>query len=304
VTLESLLCDAIGMDLLKVSGLTKSYSRGLIPRKVSVLKGLSFSVPAGTITGFLGGNGAGKTTTMRCVLGLDFPDSGSVEMFGQPASIESKRRLGFLPERPYFYEHLSGVEFLEFYAHLSGRWKKQVLRDRITELLKRVDLEFAKDRRLGAYSKGMLQKIGLAQALIHDPELLILDEPVSGLDPDGRLALAEIILETAKKGPAVFFTSHLLHDTERLCERLVVLKDGVSIYEGGTEELLDKSGLYFEVSFLAGGHRRELRVQTQEALQPELKKLMQDGATIVEVRRMRSSLEEIFVKMALKGGRK
>ncbi len=291
------------MDLLKVTGLTKSYSRGFIPRKIQVLKGLSFRVPAGTITGFLGANGAGKTTTMRCVLGLDYPDAGEVEMFGKPASIESKRRLGFLPERPYFYEHLSGIEFLEFYANLTQKWKRQVLRDRIMELLKRVDLEFAKDRRLRAYSKGMLQKIGLAQALIHDPELVILDEPVSGLDPDGRLALAEIILETAKRGPAVFFTSHLLHDTERLCQRLVVLKDGATIYEGGTEELLDRSGLYFDVIYLAGGSRRTLKVDSQEALQPELKKLLNDGATITEVRRVRSTLEEIFVNMALKSGR-
>jgi ABC-2 type transport system ATP-binding protein len=291
------------MNLLKVTGLTKSYARGFIPRKVAVLKGLDFTVPAGTITGFLGANGAGKTTTMRCILGLDFADSGQVEIFGQPMSLESRRRIGFLPERPYFYEHLSGVEFLEFYANLTSKWKKADLRTRIQQLLKRVDLEFAKDRQLRAYSKGMLQKIGVAQALIHDPELVILDEPVSGLDPDGRLALSEIILEIAKKGTAVFFTSHLLHDTERLCERLVVLKDGRSIYEGDTETLLDRSGLHFEVSYLASGEKRSLKVPTQEALQPELKKLLQNGATVIEVRRLRSSLEEIFVNMALRGGR-
>lgn len=289
------------MNILQVTDLTKSYARGFIPRKVSVLKGLTFSVPSGTITGFLGGNGAGKTTTMRCILGLDYPDGGEVRMFGESLTIASKRRIGFLPERPYFYEHLSGTEFLEFYAHLTSPWKKSVLRARVLELLKRVDLEFAKDRALRTYSKGMLQKIGLAQALIHDPELIILDEPMSGLDPDGRMALSEIILQTAKKGTAVFFTSHLLHDTERLCERLVVIKGGISIYEGTTEALLEKSGFEFEVLYLASGEKRSFRVSAQEKLQQELKRLMQEGATILEVRRLRSSLEEIFVNMALRG---
>lgn len=290
------------MNLLHVEGLTKSYKRGFIPRKTQVLKGLSFSVPAGTITGFLGANGAGKTTTMRCMLGHDYPDGGKVEFFGQPLTVESRKRIGFLPERPYFYEHLSGVEFLEFYANLTGKWKKADLKERINSLLKRVDLVFAKDRLLRTYSKGMLQKIGLAQALVHDPELIILDEPVSGLDPDGRMALAEIILETAKRGTAVFFTSHLLHDTERLCERLIVLKGGVSIYEGTTEALLDRGGVEFEITYSANGERKQMRVKTSDEAQPAIKKLLNDGALIVEVRRLRPSLEEIFVNMALRGG--
>lgn len=290
------------MNLLHVDELTKSYKRGFIPRSTPVLKGLKFSVPAGTITGFLGANGAGKTTTMRCVLGLDHADGGRIEFFGQPLTVESRKRIGFLPERPYFYEHLSGVEFLEFYAHLTSTWKKADLRARIAHLLKRVDLEFAKDRLLRTYSKGMLQKIGVAQALIHDPELVILDEPMSGLDPDGRMALAEIILETAKKGTAVFFTSHLLHDTERLCERLIVIKGGLTIYEGSTDALLDRGGVSFEVSYLANGQKKTHTAPTQEVLQPELKKLINEGATIVEVRRLRPTLEEIFVNMALRGG--
>jgi ABC-2 type transport system ATP-binding protein len=290
------------MNLLQVESLKKSYKRGFIPRKTEILKGLSFSVPSGTITGYLGANGAGKTTTMRCVLGLDYADSGEITFFGQPLTVEARRRIGFLPERPYFYEHLTGIEFLEFYAQLTSKWKRPVLRARVMELLKRVDLEFAKDRLLRAYSKGMLQKVGVAQALIHDPELIILDEPVSGLDPDGRMALAEIILETAKKGTAVFFTSHLLHDTERLCERLIVLKDGVSIYEGSTEQLLDRGGVEWEIVYSTASGRHTSRVPDQAALQPALKKLLNDGAQIIEVRRLRPTLEEIFVRMALKGG--
>jgi ABC-2 type transport system ATP-binding protein len=291
------------MNLLEIRNLRKSFARDLFRPRVEVLKGLNITVPDGTITGFLGANGAGKTTSMRCVLGLDFPDSGEILMFGKPPSVETNRRIGFLPERPYFYEHLTGREFLEFYANLSGVWKAVTLRERIRELLKRVDLEFAQDRRLRAYSKGMLQKIGVAQALIHSPELVILDEPMSGLDPDGRLALADIILETAKKGTAVFFTSHLLHDTERLCQRLVVLKDGISIYEGTTEALLERGGMKTEITFLATGEQKSQIVGSQDELQLQLKQLIQNGAQIIEVKRTRLTLEETFVNMALRGGK-
>jgi ABC-2 type transport system ATP-binding protein len=291
------------MNVLSVRDLKKSYKRGLIPKTTAVLKGLSFSVDSGSVTGFLGANGAGKTTTMRCLLALDHRDSGEVLFFGGPLDIKARRRVGFLPERPYFYEHLTGREFLEFYARLSSSWKRNVLRDRIDSLLKSVDLTFAKERPLRNYSKGMLQKVGLAQALIHDPEFVILDEPMSGLDPDGRMALAEIIVDTAKRGPAVFFSSHLLHDMERLCQRLVVIKDGVSIYEGSTEALLDRSGLEFEISFLAKGERQVKKVATHELVQETLKELLNQGAEILEVRRLRSTLEEIFVAMALKGRR-
>lgn len=292
------------MIVLSVSDLRKSYARGFIPRKTEVLKGLAFKVQSGTVTGFLGANGAGKTTTMRCVLGLDYADSGEVLFFGEPLSVESRRRIGFLPERPYFYEHLTGREFLEFYAKLSSAWNRSVLRDRIDQLLTRVDLLFAKDRPIRNYSKGMLQKIGIAQALIHEPDLVILDEPMSGLDPDGRLALAEIIVETAKRGPAVFFTSHLLHDTERLCQELIVIKDGVTIYQGGTDQLLDRSGLAFEISFLKNGEKTSVRLDSHDQMQVELAKVMAQGGQVLEVRRLRATLEEIFVAMALKGGRK
>lgn len=291
------------MNVLTVGNLKKSYKRGLIPKVTHVLKGMTFKVAPGTVTGFLGANGAGKTTTMRCVLGLDFADSGEVLFFGEPLNQKSRARIGFLPERPYFYEHLSGVEFLSFYANLTSSWKKQVLRDRIDQLLTRVDLTHAKHRLLRHYSKGMLQKIGLAQSLIHDPELVILDEPMSGLDPDGRLALAEIIIETAKRGPAVFFTSHLLNDTEKLCQQLIVMKDGLVIYEGSTEKLLETSETGVEITFDRNGQRQVQKLSDPANSQSALQALIQQGSTILEVRRQRSTLEEIFVKMALKGGR-
>jgi ABC-2 type transport system ATP-binding protein len=292
------------MNVLTVENLKKSYKRGFIPRSTPVLKGIGFSVAAGTVTGFLGANGAGKTTTMRCLLGLDFPDAGSINFFGKPLDVSARKRIGFLPERPYFYEHLSGREFLTFYANLSGHWPRKKLDDRIKALLSRVDLLFAVDRPLRNYSKGMLQKIGLAQALIHEPEFVILDEPMSGLDPDGRMALAEIILETAKMGTAVFFSSHLLHDMERLCSQLVVMKDGLTIFEGTTEALLETGGVDFELIYLANGERLSQRCPSAELVQPILAQLLQSGATVLEVRRHRSSLEDIFVKLALKGSRR
>lgn len=291
-------------NILSVRDLKKSYKRGLIPKRTDVLKGMNFSVPAGTVTGFLGANGAGKTTTMRCILGLDFADSGEVSFFNRPLNQAGRAKIGFLPERPYFYEHLTGREFLAFYAKLTAPWKKNVLRDRIEQLLAQVDLSHAGDRLLRNYSKGMLQKIGVAQALIHDPELIILDEPMSGLDPDGRVALTEIILDTAKRGPAIFFSSHLLHDMEKLCSRLVVMKDGLVIFEGQTERLLEASSTEIEISTLQNGRREVSRAPNQEAAQAMLNSLVSQGALVLELRRLRPTLEEIFVKMALKGGRR
>lgn len=290
------------MSVFKVIDLKKSYKRGLLAHRTEVLKGMTFSVQPGTVTGFLGANGAGKTTTMRCALGLDFADSGTVEFFGEPLNQKNRARIGFLPERPYFYEHLTGREFLSFYANLNGAWQTNVLKDRIDQLLKRVDLVHAKDRLLRHYSKGMLQKIGLAQALIHDPEFVILDEPMSGLDPDGRLALAELILETAKRGPAVFFSSHLLNDTERLCEQLVVMKEGHVIFEGSTEKLLETSDTGVEITFAEGDRKETMRIPDVAAAQRATLELLKQGRTILEIRRLRATLEEIFVKMALKGG--
>lgn len=228
------------MQPLVVKDLKKSYSVGWFGKKRPVLKGVNFSVEKGKITGFLGANGAGKTTTLRCLLGLAYADSGSISFFGNSKlSLSVKKRIGFLPERPYFYEHLTGVEFLRFYSKLSGDTASQ---KKIDELIERVDLTHSKDQQLGEYSKGMLQKIGIAQALIHDPEFLIFDEPMSGLDPDGRYYLSEIIRQCGNEGRTVFFSSHLLPDAEKLCQNLVILKDGSVVYQGGVESFMDQVG--------------------------------------------------------------
>jgi ABC-2 type transport system ATP-binding protein len=291
------------MNVIEVNGLEKSFSRGFVPRRQQVLKGVSFKLSPGTITGFLGANGAGKTTTMKCVLGLAQPDKGTISFFGgQTLSNEVKNRLGFLPERPYFYEYLTGEEFLRFYGQLSLNISKNDLNKRIDELLKLVDLDFARHRRLRAYSKGMLQKIGFAQAVIHRPELVILDEPVSGLDPDGRMAIAELIKKITQEGAAVFFSSHLMHDTEKLCQDLVILKDGVVIYQGPTIDFLSRMGVSKEIIAIEKGQRvihSDLSMARADQL---LKELVLQGAQIVEVREVRPSLEEAFVEVALRGG--
>lgn len=289
------------MGILDVTGLKKSYKKGFIPKRFKVLEGIDFSLPEGSVTGFLGGNGAGKTTTLKCVLGLSFPEQGEVTFFGdQKLSPKTKERIGFLPERPYFYEYLTGEEFLTFYGQLSNM-KKSILKERINNLLKKVDLEFARQKKLKEYSKGMLQKIGVAQALVHDPEFVILDEPMSGLDPDGRYYLSEIIRDTAKEGKTVFFSSHLLHDAEKLCQRLVVLKKGLVSYQGEIQGFLDQVGDAFLVTYIASGKREVLRVETQSELQAEVKKLINNGAQIFEVRPDRN-LEEAFIKLGLRGG--
>lgn len=289
------------MPVLKVSQLEKSYRLGFIPKPHRVLHGVSFELPERSITGFLGGNGAGKTTTIKCLLGLAYPDAGTVRFFNnEELTEEIKKRIGFLPERPYFYEYLTGLEFLEFYGQLSTRLKRNDLKEKSEKLLKRVDLWHARDKKLKEYSKGMVQKIGVAQALIHDPELVILDEPMSGLDPDGRFYLAEIIRETAREGRCVFFSSHLLPDAEVLCDRLVIMKSGVVTYEGGLEPFLAKMGEAAIIRYLANGREENLRVDSDSILQDELKKLLNQGAHIVDVKKDRN-LEQAFIKHGLRG---
>jgi ABC-2 type transport system ATP-binding protein len=289
------------MAVLSVQNLRKTYHSGFIPKPTEVLKGISFTVSEGKITGFLGGNGAGKTTTMKCFLGLVRPDSGDIHYFdNQLLSENVKSRIGFLPERPYFYEYLTGTEFLRFYGELSTKLKRVDLNTRIEKLLKRVDLFHAKDRKLRDYSKGMVQKIGIAQALIHDPEFVILDEPMSGLDPDGRFYLSELIRETAREGRAVFFSSHLLPDAEKLCEELVIVKAGQVVYQGATETFLAKMGEAAVVTFTERGHKNSKRLETKEALQTFLKELLNQGGEVIDVRRDRN-LEEAFIRIGLRG---
>ncbi len=288
------------MSLIEVEGLRKSFARGFIPKKILILKSINFKVEAGRITGFLGGNGAGKTTTLKCILGLIFPDEGTVKILGQKLDTEVRKKIGFLPERAYFYEHLTGEEFLRFHGELAGTMKSVEVRARVDELLKKVDLDFARKKRLRQYSKGMLQKIGLAQAIIHRPALVILDEPVSGLDPDGRYYVSQLIQETAKEGTGVFFSSHLLPDVEKISQDLVILKEGSVLYNGTLRGFLSSVEQKFIVRYVDKGAIQESKLPHLEAVQTELDRLMKQNSTIVGVSSQSQTLEDVFISKAQK----
>lgn len=287
--------------VLQVRGLKKTFITPFRRLRVPALKKIDFDINAGEITGFLGANGAGKTTTIKCLLELAFPDEGEITYFGQKGlSLEAKARIGFLPERPYFYEHLTGLEFLQFYGQLSGRIRGVDLRRRAEELLERVKLQHAGARPLRGYSKGMLQRIGIAQALIHRPDFVILDEPMTGLDPDGRFEVREIIREVAQQGTAVFFSSHLLPDAEQLCRRLVIVKKGEMVFEGGTHELLEQVQRGWLIHWRSTENMNELKSETVADLvnlQVQIDAIRKRGGQIEDVTRVRASLEEIFMKI-------
>ena len=199
--------------------------------KKEVLKNVSFSVNSWEIYGFLGPNGAGKTTTMKCIMGLIEPESGSIEIFKTSwLTIEDKKKIGFMPENTYLYKHLTWKEFLEFNGKFFWlSWKK--LDKKIEKLLKRVGLEDAGDKYLNSYSKWMLQRIGLAQAIINEPELIFLDEPMSGLDPIGRKMVKDLLVELNKSGTTIFFNTHILADVESICNRISIINKWEIIVE-------------------------------------------------------------------------
>ncbi|UXR64645.1 ABC transporter ATP-binding protein [Bdellovibrio bacteriovorus] len=220
------------MSVLSIEKLNKTFKGGLFEKDRHVLRDVSFVLPEGQTSGFVGSNGAGKTTTIKCIFDFIRPDSGQIHFFGKPLTSESKTRVGYLPERPYLYEFLTGMEFLRLHWNLCYGASLKDFHERAHEALKKVDLFEAKDRRLRTYSKGMLQRIGIAQAVLTRPDLLILDEPMSGLDPDGRAMVKDILREEQKRGVSLFFSSHLLQDMEELCSHLVVINRGQVLYDG------------------------------------------------------------------------
>ena len=235
--------------VLLIDDLHKSYKTGFIPKRKDILKGVSFSVTKGEIFGYLGPNGAGKTTTLKCILGLIFPEKGKIEMFGRPhLSLQAKERIGFLPENPYFYDYLTAAEFLEFYAQLFNL-KKQEKAEKIPRLLRAVGLEKAADLQLRKFSKGMLQRIGLAQSLINDPELIFLDEPLGGLDPIGRKEIRDIIVRLKTEGKTVLLCSHILQDIEMICDRVAIIVAGKILAQGALHDLISEKILFTEITF-------------------------------------------------------
>jgi len=304
------------MPVLELHDIHKSYRSHLSIRKYWILRGLSLSIHEGEIFGYIGTNGAGKTTTIKLALGLIFPDAGTVRLFGEDASRpELRRRVGFLPENPYLYDYLTGEEFLDFHARLFGL-DAPARRRRVRDLLDRVGLANRGDRQLRHYSKGMLQRIGLAQALINDPDLVVLDEPMSGLDPIGRREVRDIILDLKARGRTVFFSTHILSDTEMICDRVGLLVKGSLKAVGRIDELVSREVPYWEVTLrgvvdgaLPCGSvvsRRDdrllVRVDSQGDLHRLLGILNGHGAQLVSVTPARQSLEDLFIREARGGG--
>ena len=215
-----------------VSGLHKTVRVGFRGRRLEILKGVDFEVRRGDVFGLLGPNGAGKTTSVKVILRLMRPTSGSVSI-----GVDGLANVGYLPENPYFYDYLSGREFLGFCAHLFGL-DADVRRERVEGLLQDVGLVQAGDVHLRKYSKGMLQRIGIAQALVNDPELLLLDEPMTGLDPVGRVEVKRIIESLRERGKTVLFNSHILSDVHELCSRIAIMREGRVIWQGTVPEAL------------------------------------------------------------------
>jgi ABC-2 type transport system ATP-binding protein len=294
---------------LSVQNLRKTFHPGLFEEPIEVLKGLSFDVRRGEIFGFLGPNGAGKTTTIKAIMELIFPDSGTISVCGFPhTSLEAKRRIGFMTESPYVYPHLTGREFLRFCAELLGVDRSQQ-EDRISQVLDDVGMAGSGDRMMGTYSKGMLQRVALGQALLGDPELLILDEPMSGLDPIGRRDVRDMILRQAAAGVTVFFSSHIIPDVEALCDRVAIVVDGRVRAVGTVRDLVSREADRYEVTFAgakpedlstrllahhAGSGEAWVRVSSKdrEAL---MRELADRGAKIVSMNPVQATLEDLLM---------
>jgi ABC-2 type transport system ATP-binding protein len=224
--------------VLKTEALCKQFKVGFWGRPLTALERLDLEIHTGEIFGFLGPNGAGKTTTLKILMGLIYPTSGKAWILGHKVGeVAMKQQVGFLPESPYFYDYLTAEEFMRFYGQLFGLGGA-LLSERITTLLSTVGLSDARSLQLRKFSKGMLQRIGIAQALINDPHLVILDEPMSGLDPVGRKEIRDLILQLKAQGKTVFFSSHILHDAEVLCDRVGILIKGRLVALGKVTELL------------------------------------------------------------------
>ncbi|MGZ3694464.1 MAG: ABC transporter ATP-binding protein [Bdellovibrionota bacterium] len=236
--------------LIEFQSVTKIYKSGFWGKRQTALDRLTLSVPAQSIYGFLGANGAGKTTGIKILMSLQFATSGQVKVFGlDPTSSEAKARIGYLPERPYFHDTMKAHEFLRFHRDLFGNGLKGRKLPSSEELLELVGIPNVADKPLKDFSKGMLQRIGIAQALVNDPELVILDEPMSGLDPVGRREVRDLILRLAQQGKTIFFSSHILSDVETLCHRIAFLEKGVLKFEGSLQEVRNTGSGGVEVLF-------------------------------------------------------
>ena len=296
---------------IETENLTKEYPYGFLHlRKKASLEGLSMQVETGEVFGFIGPNGAGKSTTIKLLLRLIFPDAGSARILGRPISdIEMHREIGYLPEQPYFYDYLTATELLDYFARFHDLPAAD-RKERVQQTLKKVGLETARKIQLRKYSKGMLQRVGLAQAILHDPKVVILDEPMSGLDPLGRREVRDIILELKRDGKTVMFSTHILSDAEMLCDRVGVIVGGKLRGMGAPGQIVDMKTQGMEILFeLAGpsatpllskatrtGDRYRLQV-AEEELYAAIEQLRGAGAKILSVAQVKATLEEFFMNL-------
>jgi len=303
--------------VLAASSVAKQYRKPFTGRRVDAVRAVSFEVRRGDIFGFLGPNGAGKTTVIKMLMGLVAPTRGSMQIFGSrvPAR-EVMRRVGFLPESPYVHPYLTPREFVVMCGRLSGL-PASSLRARAADAIRRVGVAEAIDRAARTLSKGMLQRVAFAAALVHDPELLILDEPMSGLDPVGRKEVRDLIVEEKNRGRTVFFSSHILTDVEMLCDRVCILRKGEVVVAGALGDLLAAEKRRSEVTIgaLSDDLRRAivplaaaardvgeslvLEVEGDAAVREILQRTLADGARLQSVIPKRETLEDLFVRKAL-----
>ena len=272
---------------VRIENLTKVFPVPLRRQRVTAVRNISFEVRPGEVYGLLGPNGSGKSTTLKILLGLVTPNQGRAMIFGQDSrDYHSRRDVGFLPENPYFYKFLTAAETLRFYGKVCGMGGT-ILNKRIDELIHLVGLEDARDRRIGGFSKGMLQRIGLAQALIQDPRLVVLDEPTAGVDPAGSHQIRDLILDLKKRGKTVLLTSHLLEQVQEICDRVGIMARGEMIREGALADLVSVKN---QTEFVIENATPEIRSQIEHLLQSTPAKLL-------STRQPQRSLESVFLEL-------
>ena len=304
------------MPVIEITNLTKDYEVGFWrKRKVRALDGLSLSIEHGQIFGFLGANGAGKTTTLKLLMRLIFPTDGSARILGHDIQdVSMHQRIGYLPENPYFYDYLTAREFLDYCAQIFG-YSAAMRKTRAADLLARVKLDEKRwDTQLRKFSKGMLQRVGLAQSLVNDPEIVFLDEPMSGLDPVGRREVRDLIAALRDEGRTVFMCSHILSDIEVLCDRVAILKKGRLAQEGYLDELRRTSEGPSRMEVMATGVDAEtlkqnlpeaeitptprglrIEIASEDEIDVVLAALRKVGGKVVSVQPVTQSLEELFL---------
>ena len=271
---------------IHIRNLTKDFSVGIRGLKLRAVDDLCLDVGKNEIFGLLGPNGSGKSTTIKIILGLLKASSGDCEIFGQPSMrVAARKSVGFLPEAPYFYRYLTGRELVRYYARICMIDRSEI-DDSVDDVIELVGMTEAANRRVGTYSKGMLQRIGLAQSLVHDPDLVILDEPTAGVDPLGSAAIAEIVRELKHRGKTILLSSHLLAQIEGLCDRVAILHRGKLIREGRIEELVEEDDTD---SLVVQGLSRKGRIAVENAIKAQ-------GGHLTRVEKPRLSLDAYFLR--------